>query len=138
MNSRFLASPGGRLANAALSLAFLVMAYAAFSSGGTDAVKVVAAGVVTIIVGFIIATILSVADFRSYALTILFGAPPAGFYFIFGLQALSHAGAAIGSVFATIGVFVFLAGTVLSFRTAPSPQHRPSLERPRATSGVRA
>ncbi len=118
MNARFLASPGGRFANVALSLAFAVMAYAAFSDGDAGAVRMMALGLLAVIAGFIVAAILSVQDFPWYSLTIALLAPVAGFCYALGVQLVSGAGAAVGSAVATMGVFVLLTGAVLGLRTS--------------------
>lgn len=118
MNSRFLASPGGRFANAALSLAFLVAAFAAFSDGKGDAIRGVALGLLAITAGFIVAAVLSVEKFHGYSLAVGLLVPMAGFYYVCGLQLVMGAGAGAGSAFATMGIFVLIAGIVLGLRTS--------------------
>jgi hypothetical protein len=116
MNARFLASTGGRFAHAALSLAFLLMAYAAVSNGGPDALRWIALGTIAIIAGFIISAVLSVQDFHWYSLAMGVLVPMAGLYYFLALQLVIGRGAAIGATCATLAAFVFLAGIVIGLR----------------------
>jgi hypothetical protein len=139
MNSRFLASPGGRFANVALSLAFAVMAYASFSDGKAGAVRMIALGLLAVIAGFIVAAVLSVQEFQWYSLAIAVLVPMAGFYYALGVQLLTGAGAAVGSVLATMGVFVLLTGIVLGLRTSTTaPTTASGRARRLTTSNARA
>jgi len=122
MNSRFLASPGGRLANAALSLTFGLAAYASFANGAIETIHAIALGLIVIIATFIVAAILSVREFHWHTFSIAMLGPMVGFYYVTLLQLVTGAGPAVGSALATIGVFVLLTGIVLGLRTSGARQ----------------
>jgi hypothetical protein len=113
MNARFLASTGGRFAHAAVSLAFALAAYASFSDGGPNALRCIALGTVAITAGFIVAAVLSVAEFAGYSLAIGVLAPMAGFYYFTGLELVIGRGSAVGSSLGAMAAFFLLAGIVI-------------------------
>lgn len=123
MNSRFLASRGGRFAHGALTLAIGMVAFAAASPPTASTYRWLAAGTLVVIAGFIVAAVLSAAEFTGYTLLIAGLAPLAGFYYVCGALFVMGKGATLGSAIGTVALFVFAAGILLGLRSpAGSPR----------------
>lgn len=123
MNSRFLASRGGRFAHGALTLAIGMVAFAAASPPTAGTYRWLAAGTLVVIAGFIVAAVLSAAEFTGYTLLISGLAPLAGFYYVCGALFVMGKGTTLGSAIGTVALFVFAAGILLSLRSpAGSPR----------------
>ncbi len=117
MNSRFLASRGGRFAHGALTLAIGMVAFAAASPPTPSTYRWLAAGTLVVIAGFIVAAVLSAAEFTGYTLLIAGMAPLAGFYYVCGALFVLGKGTTLGSAIGVVALFVFAAGILLSLRS---------------------
>jgi len=120
MNSRFLASTGGRFAHASLTLAFALAACAAFAPATAATYTWLALGLGSVVCGFIVSAILSSKEFHWYSLAIGVLVPMAGLCYVLTLLTVLGMGSAVGSAFAAIGAFVFIAGIVLGLPLAPT------------------